>query len=151
MSVPRKALILLRRPGELLLGRKKRAFGAGRVVAPGGGLGPQETAPQAALREAEEEVGLRPAGLKLCGELSFVFPYKPGWGMCASVFTAQCWTGDLRASDELEPRWYALAKIPYAEMWPDAVHWLPKVLAGEFASMAFEYGEDETLSEVRRF
>jgi 8-oxo-dGTP pyrophosphatase MutT (NUDIX family) len=41
----------------------------GQVAFPGGSLDPGETPAQAALREAEEETGLDPAGVDLVGEL----------------------------------------------------------------------------------
>ncbi len=41
----------------------------GEISFPGGGLAPGESAEQGALREAQEEVGLEPAGVELLGRL----------------------------------------------------------------------------------
>ena len=46
----------------------------GQVSVPGGSIDPEETPRQAALREAEEEVGLQPQGVEVFAEL-----------ICASV------------------------------------------------------------------
>lgn len=45
----------------------------GQIAFPGGSLHQQETPVQAALREAQEEVGLHPASVQVLGELDDVF------------------------------------------------------------------------------
>ncbi|WP_310529047.1 CoA pyrophosphatase [Nocardioides sp.] len=57
--------------GELLLTERAHHMRShpGQVSFPGGTIDPGETAVQAALREAEEEVGLDPAEIELFGEL----------------------------------------------------------------------------------
>jgi len=52
----------------------------GQISLPGGSLDPGETAQEAALREAWEEVGVDPAGLELLGALSPL--YIPPSGFC---------------------------------------------------------------------
>ncbi|WKK71641.1 NUDIX domain-containing protein [Rathayibacter oskolensis] len=52
--------VLRESPGggaEVLLGRKRRGLGEGRIVAPGGKLEPGESPVRAAVRELAEEVG----------------------------------------------------------------------------------------------
>ena len=55
----------------LLFTRRSEALPhhAGEISFPGGGLLPRETAEKGALREAEEEVGLRPSDVSLLGRL----------------------------------------------------------------------------------
>jgi 8-oxo-dGTP pyrophosphatase MutT (NUDIX family) len=57
--------------GELLLTERAHHMRShpGQVSFPGGSVDPGETAEQAALREAEEEVGLDPTGVVVFGEL----------------------------------------------------------------------------------
>jgi 8-oxo-dGTP pyrophosphatase MutT (NUDIX family) len=57
--------------GELLLTERAHDMRShpGQVSFPGGSIDPGETAVQAALREAEEETGLDPAGVEVFGEL----------------------------------------------------------------------------------
>lgn len=138
----RTTSLLLLRPGEVLLARKKRGFGTGRVVGVGGGLEPGETALDAAIREAQEEVGVTPLGAREVATLRFRFPHRPAWDLEVAVFLAERWRGEPRESDEVAPAWYPVATPPYDEMWPDARLWLPRVLAGERFSASFAYGAD---------
>jgi 8-oxo-dGTP pyrophosphatase MutT (NUDIX family) len=72
-------LVLTRRTEELESHR-------GQVSFPGGGLHPGESAREAALREAEEELGVSPAGLDLLGELSPL--YIPASDFCVYPLVA---------------------------------------------------------------
>ena len=122
------------RPGQVLLGRKKRGFGAGRFLGFGGKVEAGETVAAAARRELEEEAGIAPQGMERVATLVFLFPYadEPAqWSQEVAVFTAAEWRGEVEASDEMEPEWFAVDAIPFAQMWPDAVHWLPLVLEGK--------------------
>jgi 8-oxo-dGTP pyrophosphatase MutT (NUDIX family) len=51
---------------------------AGQVCLPGGQIEAQETAPQAAIREFEEELGVTPEVLYECGALSSQYVYGSG-------------------------------------------------------------------------
>lgn len=51
---------------------------AGQICLPGGQLEPQETTTAAALREFEEELGVRPVVRVCCGELSTQYVYASG-------------------------------------------------------------------------
>ena len=64
---------------EVLLGRKKRGFGRGKVVGLGGHLLPGETERDAAVREVAEESGVQvdPSDLRAAGGLLFTFPAGP--------------------------------------------------------------------------
>ena len=59
-SLTRKVLtlVLLREESRVLLGLKKRGFGAGKWNGFGGKLEPGETVVEAAAREVKEECGL---------------------------------------------------------------------------------------------
>lgn len=70
------AVLLLVYPGDhgpslpLTLRRMTLPAHAGQVSLPGGALDPGESAEAAALREADEEVGIRPSSVRLIGRLS---------------------------------------------------------------------------------
>jgi 8-oxo-dGTP diphosphatase len=105
----------------------------------------------AAARELAEETGLCvPAGdLRYAAELTFVFPYKPEWGMVVHAFLTTAWEGEVAESDEVIPRWFPVEAIPYDSMWQDCRHWLPRVLAGERLRAHFSFAADnETVASA---
>src|SRR5205809_789929 len=69
----RANLCFVLRGSEVLLIRKKRGLGAGKINAPGGKIEPGEEARAAAIRETIEEVGVRPIHPEKRGELFFEF------------------------------------------------------------------------------
>lgn len=114
------------RDGQILLIRKKRGLGAGKINGPGGRLEKGETAEQAAIRETQEEIGVTPSGLNQIGELYFQF--LDGYKLHVAVFSATGCSGKLIETDEATPIWTEIHRIPYDEMWQDDPYWLPLVL-----------------------
>jgi 8-oxo-dGTP diphosphatase len=58
------------------------------------------------------------------------------------VFVCDEWSGTPRESNELNPVWFDIASLPVDEMWDDARHWLPGVLAGIPVRATFTFGPD---------
>jgi 8-oxo-dGTP diphosphatase len=56
----RATLLFIRRDGLVLLIRKKRGLGAGKINGPGGRIDGEETPLQCAIREVEEELHVTP-------------------------------------------------------------------------------------------
>jgi 8-oxo-dGTP diphosphatase len=129
---------------QVLLGRKKKGLGLGNIVGLGGKLEPGESAVEAAVREVEEESGLSVTedALTPMGVLTYLFPHKPAWSQRSNVFVTDRWSGTPRESDELNPEWFTIARLPIDEMWDDARHWLPGVLAGIRVEATFTFGKD---------
>ncbi|WP_245874079.1 8-oxo-dGTP diphosphatase [Alkalispirochaeta sphaeroplastigenens] len=122
-------LCFLCTPHSLLLIRKKRGLGAGKINGPGGKTEPGETPREAAIRETREEVGLVPIEPRYQGVLRFAF--ADGYRLEVQIFTATAWEGLLCETDEALPFWCPRESIPYEEMWEDDILWLPAVLEGE--------------------
>ncbi|HWL84728.1 MAG TPA: YbaK/EbsC family protein [Polyangiaceae bacterium] len=127
------SLLFVVRGGQILLIRKKRGLGAGKINAPGGRLEPGETPADAALRETREEVGVVPLGIREWGELRFQF--TDGYKLLCHVFSADGCEGETVETDEALPLWTPLGAIPYEEMWADDRIWLPLMLSGRRFSL----------------
>lgn len=122
----RATLLFVVRGGQILLIHKKRGLGAGNINGPGGRLEPGETALAAAIREAQEEIGITPLEVTASGDLHFQF--RDGLSLHVAVFRAEDFAGTLCETDEATPLWVAVDAIPYARMWADDIHWLPLML-----------------------
>jgi len=129
---------------QILLGLKKRGFGAGKYNGFGGKLLSGETHRAAVLREVHEETGLRLDGgeLRPAGEITFLFPFEPDFDHHVHVFVTSAWRGEPRESAEMAPKWFPLDGIPYERMWADDAYWMPLVLAGKRIEATFSFGED---------
>lgn len=138
-------LLFVRRGLDLLLIRKRRGLGAGKINAPGGRLEPGESPLQAAIREVQEEVGVTPTGVRPRGQLRFQF--VDGYSLHCHVYTGDGCEGEPRESDEALPMWVPVDKIPYDEMWADDRLWLPRMLAGYGFDGRFEFDGDRMLTE----
>jgi 8-oxo-dGTP diphosphatase len=130
--------------GRILLIRKKRGLGAGKINGPGGKLEPGETALEAAIRETQEEIGVTPLQPEAVGELRFQF--MDGYSLHCTVFRAESCRGEPRETAEAVPFWVELGAIPYGEMWADDAHWLPLVIRRERFEGYFVFDGDKMLS-----
>jgi len=136
---------------EVLLGYKKVRFGAGKYTGIGGGVEAGESVAAAAVRELAEELSVQvdPGALVPAGRITFVFPAKPEWSQVAHIFVVREWHGRPVESEEVIPAWFAVDAIPYNQMWQDAAHWLPRVLAGKIIQDTYTFsGDNETVAEV---
>jgi 8-oxo-dGTP diphosphatase len=131
--------------GKILLIRKKRGLGAGKINGPGGRIEPGEEPHECAVRETSEEVGLTPLDVQNRGELHFQF--ADGYSLHCTVFVANEYTGELVETDEALPIWTPLESIPYEEMWADDIHWLPGVVSGGTFRGYFHFDGEKMLSK----
>ena len=144
----RANLCFIARDGEVLLIRKKRGLGAGKINGPGGRIEPGETALEAAIRETQEEVCVTPTGVEERGELRFQF--TDGYSLHCAVFLASGCVGEPRETDEAAPLWVRRDALPFDEMWADDRHWLPLLLEGHRFDGRFVFQGETMLSrEVR--
>lgn len=129
-TVKQLTLLLLRVEGRVLLGMKKRGFGAGKLNGFGGKIEPGESILQAALREMKEESGLEVLDAELVGNLRFDF-LGCSERLEVHVLRASAFRGEPVETEEMKPDWIAIADIPYERMWLDDEIWLPLLLAGK--------------------
>jgi len=165
-------------PQKILLGYKKRGFGAHLYNGFGGKVEHGESPAQAALRELKEECGVE-APLDHCGTLLFVTTGDPEWAFQIEIYRAVAYSGTLIETEEMRPEWFSviddhsleipdtpypsLPPIPYDSMWPDDVYWLPLLLSnrhfvgradfdtdspGKYKMLRWWFGVPSTLSQL---
>ena len=124
----RATLMFIRDGDDVLLIRKLRGIGAGKINGPGGKIDPGETPLQAAIRETQEEVKVTPLHPRKMGELCFAMSDTPD--IFVHVFVASGLEGEPQETEEAIPMWTHKYRIPYDLMWEDDQHWLPEMLEG---------------------
>jgi len=138
----RATLMFIRDGNDVLLMRKLRGIGAGKINAPGGKIEPGETPLEGAIRETQEELLVTPVKPRKMGELFFAMSDLPD--IFVHVFMAEDFVGEVGETEEAVPRWTKISQIPYDMMWEDDEHWLPRMLEGEAFSGHF-YFESERI------
>ena len=144
-------LMILKRDNKTCLGVKKRGFGAGKLVEPGGKVEPGETPKAAAIREAEEEVGVKIHSAHKVGTIVFRNLYYKGEPETAitHVYMSEDFDGEPSESDELTPGWYDINALPYNKMWGDDEHWMPEVFRGKVVDAYFNFNEHDVFTDFR--
>jgi 8-oxo-dGTP pyrophosphatase MutT (NUDIX family) len=146
----RKAtLCILVSDGRILLAMKKRGFGTGKWNGAGGKQEAGEDVKTTAVRETVEEIGVVPTSMRKVAVLNFYFPESPkdkDWNQQVHIFLVDGWEGTPKETEEMNPKWFELGKIPYESMWDDDRHWLPKVLEGKNLKGDFIFDKDQKLA-----
>ena len=134
---------------RLLLGLKKTGFGAGNYNGYGGKIEKGETMINCAIRELEEESGIKLSAedLRSRGRLDFdmvedkldieVHIYSYALEINERIEAVE--------TDEMRPKWFPFDKIPYDAMWLDDKYWLPLVIGGHDVNGTFKFLDHDTL------
>ena len=134
------------RDRRMLLIRKKRGLGAGKINAPGGRLDAGESWHDGAVREVEEELCVTPLDPVQVGENRFQF--VDGYSIHVAIFRATAIRGVPTETDEAVPLWCDLERLPYEEMWEDDPLWVPCVIEGRPFSGRFVFDGDRMLDHA---
>jgi 8-oxo-dGTP diphosphatase len=138
-------LCFVRQGPNLLMIRKKRGLGAGKINGVGGKLDPGETPRACIVREAQEELGITLLDPEKRGELHFQF--VDGYSLFCTVFVATAFRGTPTETAEAIPLWSDVNQIPFHEMWEDDKLWLAQVLEGKMFRGYFLFEGDKMLTE----
>jgi len=135
---------------DICLAMKKRGFGMNRWNGVGGKVDDQnETIEDAAKRETKEEVGVIVKELNKVAELSFYFPHNPVWDQIVHVYFSENWDSEPRESEEMNPKWFSVNELPFQDMWPDDIFWLPEVVKGNLLKAMFKFGEKDVVLDKK--
>ena len=140
-------LIYCMRDDEVLLGLKKRGFGASKWNGYGGKPQEGETVPEAAVRELFEEAGIEASleDLRKVAKVDFYFEDRPAFECHA--FLLSDWKGEPQESEEMLPQWFKVSELPLSEMWVSDPLWLPRSLMGTKVEGRCRFNADGSVVE----
>lgn len=127
---------------KVLLGMKKRGFGAGRWNGFGGKAKEGESLSGCLIRECWEEAGISVNGFSKQAVFRFVFPEE---SFEVHLFRIESFEGVPAESEEMEPRWFSHEQIPFQDMWPDDQYWFPRFLEGKKFLATFAFKDQNTV------
>ena len=129
----------------LLIHKKKKDMNEGKYLGIGGKIEPNETVVQALIRETFEETGLTLQSYHHRAEIYF---HQGEYHETMHLFTADVYTGELKASNEGDLVWVKKANIKSLPMWAGDHYFLDKLEnSKDFFEMHLYY-EQEKLIKV---
>lgn len=141
------SLVLLMKKDKILLAMKKRGFGIGKYNGVGGKIEEGDrNVLDSAIRESEEEIGVKIKNPKKVAIMDFKFPEESkDSNQQVHVFLSRKWEGNPKETEEMKPKWFNLKDIPYEKMWDDDKFWLPLVLEGKKLKCKFLFNENSKI------
>lgn len=135
---------------NVLLGMKKRGFGEGKWDGFGGKVTPGETVEEAAIRELEEESGIRVRidDLKSVAEIDFIFENDPDLNNHTVVYISTNWQGEPIETEEMKPQWFDCKGLPFEDMWSCDTEWIPHILVGKKIKAVVYFEDKNNFREV---
>ena len=141
-------LCIVHQGDKVLLGMKKRGFGAGRWNGFGGKLKDGETIEECAARELKEEADIVPKDLIPVGDLFFT-NQDINEDLEVHLFKITEFDGEPIESEEMKPQWFNINEVPFAEMWPDDKIWFPLFLENKKFRGEFNFKDQDTLIDYK--
>lgn len=130
--------------GKILLGMKKSGWGEGRWNGFGGKVEQGETIEESAKREILEECGIMAKILEEKGVLEFTY-LDTGKIMEVHIFQILEYSGKIEETEEMKPQWFEIIDIPFPQMWPDDLYWLPLFLKNKKFKGKFLFNDINTI------
>jgi 8-oxo-dGTP pyrophosphatase MutT (NUDIX family) len=147
MGEKQLTLCIIVEEGKILLGYKKRGFGAGLWNGFGGKVHEGETTEEATVRELHEEAVVSVEKLAHAGELNFLYPAHPEEKFCVTLYRGEGIQGEPQETEEMRPQWFLQSGIPYDVMWDDDKFWLPVFLEGKYIQGTFWFDSENKVTK----
>lgn len=64
-----------------------------------------------------------------------------------NIFMISEYVGEPTETEEMSPAWFGLDDVPYSEMWPNDIFWIPRVLMGEKLRGWFKFTNDGSITD----
>lgn len=156
MSEPSKELLLssgtkatecfLIKEDSVLLGFKKRGFGAGKLLGPGGKVNEGESSEECIVRETEEEIAVKIKSMRRVGSINF-FYFEAGKATNQNVdfYLVDDWEDEPKETDEMKPVWYRKDQLPFEQMPASNSLFIPHLLDGTLVSGSLIFDEEMKL------
>ena len=137
-------LCIIHQHPKVLLGMKKRRFGAGRWNGYGGKVMEGESIEESLVREFKEEAGIKLEGFEKVGIMEFTFA-KTGEVIDVHLYKGHQFSGEPVETEEMKPQWFYIDEIPFGDMWPDDVYWFPLFLKDKKFKGKFTFGAGDVI------
>lgn len=147
-TIKQQTLCLVYDHPRILLGMKKRGFGAGRWNGFGGKVEEGEDIESAVLRELQEEAKVSVKKIEKLGIMHFEFYNKTEEILEVHVFKGYDMVGNPAETEEMKPKWFHEKDIPLNEMWPDDQYWIPLFLRDQKFKGRFLFGDNDSILEM---
>jgi len=95
--------------------------------------------------ETQKQTGIILKNYEKVAELNFVFPKKNEQSHLAHIYLCRKWEGEPKETDEAKPQWFKVEDIPYNDMFPADIFWLPKIMTGKLIKVIVVYDNDMTI------
>src|SRR3989344_8174436 len=109
-------LCIVHQHTRVLLGMKKRRFGAGRWNGYGGKVMEGETIEESLLRELKEEAGIDAIKIEKQGIIDFALE-ESGEVIEVNIYRVLEFKGEPVETEEMSPKWFYIDEIPFSQMW----------------------------------
>lgn len=148
MSKKILTLCIVHQGDKVLLGLKKRGFGAGRWNGFGGKIHENESIEEATKRELQEEAGITALDLLPIGNLHFTIQ-ETNEDLEVHLFKITEFSGAPVESEEMKPQWFNINEVPFAQMWPDDIYWFPLFLENKKFQAEFNFKDQNNLIDYK--
>lgn len=134
---------------KILLGQKLDGIGEGNLVGIGGKVKPGEERNDTVVRELQEEIFVTPLDFVEIADLDFYFVETPEWNQKIYMYLCTRWEGVPKETEEIIPKWFDKAEIPFEKMWDDARYYMPHILNDRYVKADFLYDANNIVIDSR--